>query len=209
MADVPVHDGRDVHIVNPTDTTKKVTTTTDGGKERLDVDAAFSGTISTDVRSAKQKASDDGELFTVSSDQLSLTGTTEVDLFLMKNPSGSGINFKWDTLRFWLNEEDQTTIVIRTYHGSTITSNGTALAEFDENAVTGNTAKIEWFHNPNISSRGTFRQAFVFATRQSLIHEFALAHLMKSNTNMVITAQSTNSCPVDLIMTNWWQEKAE
>ena len=39
MGDTPIHDSRDMHIINPTDSTKKVTTTTDGGKERLDVDA--------------------------------------------------------------------------------------------------------------------------------------------------------------------------
>lgn len=41
MADLPVHDTRDIHIVNPTDSTKKVTTTTDpidSSKERLDID---------------------------------------------------------------------------------------------------------------------------------------------------------------------------
>jgi len=52
MADTPIHDSRDMHIINPTDSTKKVTTTTDGAKERLDVDVDVSvsnptgGTIS-------------------------------------------------------------------------------------------------------------------------------------------------------------------
>jgi len=39
MGDTPIHDSRDMHIINPTDSTKKVTTTTDGAKELLDVNS--------------------------------------------------------------------------------------------------------------------------------------------------------------------------
>ena len=42
MGDTPIHDSRDMHIINPTDSAKKVTTTTAGAKELLDVNAAFS-----------------------------------------------------------------------------------------------------------------------------------------------------------------------
>lgn len=42
MVDTPIHDSRDMHIINPTDSAKKVTTTTAGAKELLDVNAAFS-----------------------------------------------------------------------------------------------------------------------------------------------------------------------
>jgi len=43
MTDIPVHDSRDIHIINPSDPTKKVTTTTDDTKERLDVDSKITG----------------------------------------------------------------------------------------------------------------------------------------------------------------------
>ena len=39
MVDTPIHDSRDTHIISPNNPTKKVTTTTDGSKERLDVSA--------------------------------------------------------------------------------------------------------------------------------------------------------------------------
>jgi len=40
MGDIPVHDGRDVHVVNPLDPTKKVSVIEDGSVQRLAVDAS-------------------------------------------------------------------------------------------------------------------------------------------------------------------------
>jgi len=43
MADLAPHDARDVHLLSPNNPTKKVTTTTDGAKERMDVAAEIVG----------------------------------------------------------------------------------------------------------------------------------------------------------------------
>ncbi len=94
MGDTPIHDSRDMHIINPTDPTLKVTTTTDGAKELLDVSAkiiggsfnlgAFTPKVNFSVANTVTNASTDTSI-------LSVTGEGKVDFIGI---DGSNSNYE-------------------------------------------------------------------------------------------------------------------
>ena len=94
MGDTPIHDSRDMHIINPSDSTKKVTTTTDGAKELLDVSLgedlsfqlqAFTPVFNFSVSSTALNTSTDTSL-------LSITAKGKVDFVSI---AGSNANFEF------------------------------------------------------------------------------------------------------------------
>jgi len=180
------------------------------GIRRLQVNATISGVdVEVDVRSLKQKAADDGQLFVVSSNVITITGQAEQAYILMRNPIGSGVNFKWDRFVVALNETSNTAAVIRVYHNPTITADGSALLEVDENNITGNTSAVQWFTGPTASSFGTFRIAFEVTNLIGLQQEFDLSHIMKPDSEMLITASKSSGSGTDIILTTWWVEIPE
>lgn len=124
--------------------------------DRLPKETEITATVTTDVRTLVQKLADSGNLYSATTDFVSTALTGEVPFYLLKNPAGSGVLIKVDSI--WRFTQAASNWKFRTYLNPTITADGTGLAETNWNVASSNTASGEAYKFPTISANGTLLQ---------------------------------------------------
>ena len=181
------------------------------GKYALAVDAKITGfSVIADVRSLEQKLADEGRLFTASTDLISLGGSSgqETPFMLIKNPTGK--NDQWVRLfqiLYRLHTTSSFSVVLRVYKNPTVTSDGTGLAEINENNDSVRVADAEVFVNPTVSANGSFEQAFNLTNQATMEINFNLSKIIEEGNSWLITYEKSSGSNVDIIGTIWWGEE--
>lgn len=142
------------------------------------------------------------------SHELTLGSSGQADVFLIKNPTASGISARIKDMVFGV-QTPSTGITFRIYRDPTVTSDGTAHSEvnFRDTSVTG---LVQTFFLPTISARGeVFKQ---FDTNSSgtgtLIDEEELALIVDEGEYLLLTAE-TSSANKTISFNISWAEDGE
>lgn len=125
---------------------------------------------------------------------VTISGTSENDIFLLKNPSGSG-----KTVRIkHICSSIVATVTgdghrLKLYAGPTITSDGTALT-INKFSSSQSASSMEAYYAPTISSRGTDVIGYFVGQGSSLVNtDVDLAFYLAPNENFLISLQSLNT----------------
>lgn len=135
------------------------------------------------------------QVFSATTGIITISGSSETDFFLLKNPSGSGKNLLTQFISFGIDSAGNRS-VIRGYAAPTITSNGTALTIVNNFVGSAVTTVMQAFSQPTISARGTLATTFIKGA--SLDSTFIKrSFLMAPNTNILVTVHnSQNNTPI-------------
>lgn len=105
------------------------------------------------IKTTAEELFEDGFIFNVTTNILSVGTNKEAEILMMKNPSNSGRAFLLKNIFIDL-EEKNSDVHLRLYKGSTITDDGDGLSETNMNGASQVTAKMEWNKLPGASDFG-------------------------------------------------------
>ena len=105
-------------------------------------------------------ASLSGRAFVLTTDVISISGTTESDFLYVKNPSGSGKSARlWEIVYSVGVGVGTQRSTARAYRGPTVTSNGTPVSIINTNSDIQNDSVLRAYTNPTVSNRGSLIQS--------------------------------------------------
>ena len=156
-----------------------------------------------DTRNQRQRYSDLGELFSVSTNKVTFSASagTETPFIFFENPSASGVKVKFAEVQCRIHDVSSYSVILRAYHMPTITANGTTLTAVKENMAGSYTAQTNWYVSPTASANGTFRNAFQFSHEIPLNLNYDLSHQMGAPSKMLFTLEKNIAGNVDVLMT--------
>lgn len=144
-----------------------------------------------------------GYAFSASTNFISISGTSEVAMFLIKNPGGSGRDMKFHTIAFGA-DSNSSRGIFKFYAQPTITSNGTSLSASNNRIGDATTSIAEVYFTPTISANGTFITALILGSAQNTLIVNRPV-IMTPGINILVTVQnSQNNIPV--IISPLWME---
>ncbi|MDO8574894.1 MAG: hypothetical protein Q7R61_01310 [bacterium] len=133
-----------------------------------------------------QKRSFEGNGFITTTNEITVTSTSETDFVLIKNPSASGKLHRSNEFTLTVRTENQDAKV-RIYKNSTITSNGTQITV--NNVRTSGFSPVSLaYYSPTISSRGTLMATYS-RNAGSLDRPFDLSLYLEQNESFLITVE--------------------
>jgi len=168
-----------------------VTVIDDAGVFRLAVDAAFTGTVSADVRTLQEKLSDEGKVFMATSDIAGIASNSEKAFIILKNPTGSAITIR--IFSFVVTSEHVTNPIYRFYKNPTITADGTALTATNSNFPSVTTAVGEPFFAPTVSAFGTLIEAETSADSKhsdAFLEAISMKVILGAGDTILLTAEN-------------------
>jgi hypothetical protein len=135
-----------------------------------------------------------GEAFFVNYQATLASKDTEYDIMLITNPNGSGKAFEIDYGEISaVSVSAGSSVKTRLYQNPTITTNGTALTQYNASIGDANTSGINIFTLPTIAARGGL---FQYSSSQLVNpsekrHNLALG--VEENNSMLITLEATSN----------------
>ena len=145
-----------------------------------------------------------GKAFTVSTNLVTISGTSEQALLLLKNPSGSGKKILTSHFNFGL---DTTTAreVIRVYKNPTVTSNGTSLT-IENTLIKASppSSACEAYKFPTVSSNGTLLNMTIMPANQPS-RGFNRFYLVEPDNSILVTVELSVGS-VDGFLDIYWIE---
>jgi len=151
--------------------------------------------------------SETGDAFTSPFSATLSTKNTEYDIFLLKNPTGTGIDLH--QYKTFLGSAITAVLFMRVYRNPTITTNGTS--QTPVNMKSSNGAGVGLAYTiPTISARGTLIRTTIIgstvgATATSYSNDYDLGLQLEPNENLLITVESSiNNTPV--YVSHLWAE---
>lgn len=188
---------QNVNIAGPTDPRKAIAVRLSDGKKFYTavIQAIAAGAESLDTVESllQQILSAQGATPTLANRYITTTnevstGTGEVDLFLVKNPSGSGKNTRVEQVLISSQDSGQRTF--RLYRSAVISANGTALPV--SGMKTSQSASVaSAFKSPSITSRGSLIFGGNFGEGAPL-QVLSVPFILLPGENLLITSQSTS-----------------
>lgn len=131
------------------DESKTVTVTTDGSKERLDVNVQEPLEVNAQVTVDLDLSLTNGTLFSVTTDEQTYNITGAYSLFMIKNPVGSGKEVR--IVEVIISSRGAANNTFRYFKNATVSANGTALTPINMNFTSATTAVATPFRNPTTS----------------------------------------------------------
>ena len=134
-------------------------------------------------------AIDEELAYTVTTKFRSISGTAQHDYVLFRNKPSNTVRVKILALRFGNDASVQT--IVRMFHQSDITSNGTALTE--SNRYFKNTprvAQLKTYYDPTIGSRNTYINSFV-GVPDGRTMSFDIEYLLDPGNRLLFTVQNS------------------
>jgi len=144
----------------------------------------------------------DGKGFVATSDALTVTGSTETDFMLLKNPASSGKYVRFKEFLFSIDSSTTQGSIVRFYRDPTITANGTSLAANKLKKSQSDTAVATIFKTPTISARGTLLEVFQIGLGV-FNRDLMIARFLEENENMLVTVQGTKVNVVHALTVLW------
>lgn len=126
--------------------------------------------------------------------EVNLSGTSEVDAVLFKNPSGSGKIIYIAKIIFCLISTVGAQLKVRVYKSPTITANGTAITVVPARIGGSPPASVVTAYSlPTISARGTQLRVYVSSDTGTVMDDINSRIIMEANTDLLITGQSSST----------------
>lgn len=136
-------------------------------------------------------------------------GTSELNVLLFRNPSGSGKTVKLKRLIYNNSHTVSSQLRIRVYVDATVTSAGTGVTEVALDIGSGNTPGAEVFSSPTTSANGTQILDLLTlggASAQDGKFEFSEGCQLRENHNLLVTAISDGTNRVANISIVWEED---
>lgn len=157
------------------------------------------------VKTEWQYYTENGKAFQVTSTFLTLSGSSETDFMLFRNPTGSGKNVEVKRF-FYTYTKGSAIALMRLYYGPTITNVGTART-VEKMKIGGATSPVCLVYTqPTISNRGTLLRAIGNSSVQTLILDYDLALFLPPATDLLVTIQPASNNTDHSVGLEWAEE---
>ncbi len=180
---------------------KAVSVITDGSVERLAVDSKDNG------KDFWTDSVEEGKGFIVTSNYITISGSTETNFILFRNPSGSGKLIRIHAVAIgMLATVTGDAARVKFYRDATVTANGTALTIRPLKKTGNNTVTLLATTAPTTSALGTIMltRTLTQAWQDSL--HFHESFYIEANENLLITIQPSNTGK-NFTVTMWFMEE--
>lgn len=149
--------------------------------------------------------SNDDNLFAAAGERTTI-GTTELNVVLFRNPSGSGKNATLKMMTYDNTATVSSLLRFRVYVNATVTVAGTGVSEVSLDVGSGKTAAAECFTSPTTSANGTL----IFdlstpggvSTQDNKIY-FPEGFQLRENNNILITATADGTNRIAHVSLVW------
>jgi len=146
-----------------------------------------------------------GQMFSVSTNSVALTGTTETAFFYFQNPNGSGKNAKIFDIILGGALGVNDSVIYRIYFNPTVTVNGTVLTEVGHRQTNQASNIINTFITPTVSSNGTLiKTILIFHDSIDLKYKFNL--WIEPNNSLLITRQISSNTTIGGVNVEWTEQ---
>jgi hypothetical protein len=127
-----------------------------------------------------------GKGFLTSTGIINISSGQETDIFLFRNPVGSGKMYRIKDVAMTLVEASGANGTVRIYRNPTITAEGTPLAisKIRNSQITTSTAQA--FFNPTISARGTLLQEIQLSGSETFIRDMDLGRYIEEGADPLL-----------------------
>jgi hypothetical protein len=138
------------------------------------------------IKNEWQTETEEGHGFSMTTPIITVSGSSEVDFCLLRNPTGSGTSMELHILQYTYSKGSGLAL-LKTYLGPTITSNGTSITP-NKMKLDGTSSSIAlWTYSPTISARGTLRRVLGASSVGSTTVEYDLGLIIPPNYSMLFT----------------------
>jgi hypothetical protein len=157
------------------------------------------------VKTEWQYYTENGKGFQVTSTFLTLSGSSETDFMLFRNPTGSGINIEIKRF-FYTYTKGSAIALMKLYRGPTITNVGSArtVEKMKLGGAISPAALV--YTQPTISNRGTLLRAIGNSSVQTLQLDYDLALFIPPATDILITIQPASNNTDHSVGMEWAEE---
>lgn len=138
--------------------------------------------------------------------QRTAIGTSELNVMLIRNPSGSSRTVTLKKLVYNNSHTVSSYLRVRIYIAPTVTSTGTGVSEVALDVGSGNTASAEIYTSPTTSANGTQILDLLTlggSSGQDRAIDFPDGFQLRANTNVLITAISDGTGRIANVSVIW------
>lgn len=153
-----------------------------------------------------QKMARQGSAFSSVTGFVTVSGSTETDFLLMKNPVSSGVLVRFKEFIMTIGGASTNSSIIRFYRSPTITSDGTPLSISKVLPTASQTSAIEVFQSPTISARGSLIQLFSIDFK-SFSRDQDLSRFLTDGSNLLVTVDANVTNVEHNIVAIWAEEQ--
>jgi hypothetical protein len=153
---------------------------------QLQVITTPSADTSASIKNEWQTEAEEGHAFSMTTPIITVSGSTEVDFCLLRNPITNTKSIEFHNLAYTYSKGSGLAL-LKSYIGSTITSNGTLITNNKMKFDGTSTAGATWYYSPTISARGTLRRVLGASSVGSSLIEYDLGIVIPPGYDLLFT----------------------
>jgi hypothetical protein len=152
-----------------------------------------------------QTLAEAGKVFSIQGAFVTISGSSETDFMLFRNPTGSGKIVEFSKF-FYTYTKGSAIALMRMYQAPTVTSVGAAITINKMNLGGAISPVALVYQTPTISNRGALRRVVGNSSVQTFIFERDLAFIIPANTDILITITPASNNTDHSVGIEWAEE---